>query len=81
MLRPDYIFAPVFRAPVPYLAVVVLLGAAGVLQMHTIQYSDQDLIAVVIGNLLLNLAVQVVAIVAMRSIGLFYRHYSCYFSW
>jgi hypothetical protein len=32
------------------------------------------------GNLAVNLAVQVVAIIAMRSIGLFYRHYDCYFS-
>ena len=33
-----------------------------------------------VSNLAVNLAVQVVAIIAMRSIGLFYRHYACYFS-
>jgi hypothetical protein len=32
-------------------------------------------------HLLANLAVQALAIVTMRSIGLFYRHNSCYFSW
>ncbi|MHC4682343.1 MAG: hypothetical protein ACYTEK_27090 [Planctomycetota bacterium] len=32
-------------------------------------------------HLFANLAVQVTAIIAMRSIGLFYRHYSCYFPW
>jgi len=32
-------------------------------------------------HLALNLLVQVVAIYAMRAIGLFYRHYACYFAW
>jgi hypothetical protein len=29
----------------------------------------------------LDLIAQVIAILAMRAIGLFYRHYSCYFAW
>jgi len=29
----------------------------------------------------MNLGLQVVAIIAMRAIGLFYRHYTCYFQW
>jgi ribosomal protein S27E len=80
LLRPDYLLAPIVRAFKPYLAVGGLLIAAGVLEMQTQQYVGQNFLAAS-GHLMLNLAVQVVAIMAMRSIGLFYRHYSCYFAW
>jgi len=80
MLRPDYLLTPIFRTFKPYLAMSLLLGAAGILQMQASQYAGQDLAAAT-GHLLLNLTVQVVALIAMRSIGLFYRHYSCYFRW
>ena len=80
MLRPDYFLIPIFRAFGPYLVTAVLLGAAAVLQMHANQYSGQSP-AAVIGYLLLNLTVQVIALVAMRSIGLFFRHYSCLLPW
>jgi hypothetical protein len=50
------------------------------LQTRTKQFEDPDL-AITAANLALNLAVQVVAIIAMRSIGLFYRHYSCHLRW
>jgi len=80
MLRPDYFLITVGRALRPYLVPAVLLGVAGVLQMHTSQYMGQRLAAAA-GHLLLNLAVQAFALVAMRSIGLFYRHYSCYLPW
>jgi hypothetical protein len=80
MLRPDYLLIPIFRAFKPYLVTVVLLGAAAVLQMQANQYSGRSA-AVDTGHLLLNLAVQVIALVAMRSIGLFFRHYSCLLPW
>jgi hypothetical protein len=80
MLRPDYFLIPVFRAFGPYLVTAVLLGAAAALQMHASQYSGRSF-AVEAVHLLLNLAVQVIALVAMRSIGLFFRHYSCLLPW
>jgi ribosomal protein S27E len=81
MLRPDYFLIPIFRAFGPYLVTSVLLGAAVVLQLLAKQYSGQFSAAAIGGYLLLNLAVQVVALIAMRSIGLFFRHYSCLLPW
>jgi hypothetical protein len=80
MLRPDYLLPPIFRTFKPYLVTAILLGAAGILQSQTSQYKGQGFIPAV-GPLLLNLSVQAVALIAMRAIGLFYRHYSCYFAW
>jgi hypothetical protein len=80
LLRPDYLVVPILKAPVSYLVVVALLVAASLLQTRTKQFEDLAF-AITAANLALNLAVQVVAIIAMRSIGLFYRHYSCYFKW
>jgi hypothetical protein len=83
LLRPDYLIAPVFRAPGPYIVVVVLLVATGVLESQMKQFSGlaAETFLSSAGKLMLNLAVQIIAIVAMRSIGLFYRHYSCYLKW
>ena len=88
LLRPDYFFAPVFKAFLPYIVVVLLLVLLGVLEMHATQFIVSVVepvsvagIAATAKNLALNLAVQVVAIISMRSIGLFYRHYSCHFHW
>ncbi len=80
LLRPDYLFAPVFRASAPYLTTGALLAAACLMQMQATQYTEAD-VAVTAWHLATNLLVQVLAIVAMRSIGLFYRHYGCYFGW
>jgi hypothetical protein len=62
------------------LVTALLLGAAVVVQIYAKQYSGQSQAAMT-GHLLLNLAVQVIALVAMRSIGLFFRHYSCVLPW
>ena len=82
LLRFDRLFVPVIRAFIPYLVVVGLLAAACFIENNAEQYewSSTPQIA---GIFAINLAVQVVAIIAMRSIGLFYRHYACYFgkSW
>jgi len=80
LLRPDYFLITISRALGPYLVTAVLLGAAAVLQMRASQYSGQSA-AVTAGHLLLNLAVQVIALIAMRSVGLFFRHYSCLLPW
>lgn len=80
LLRPDYIVAPILKAFIPYLVVVVLLVAASLLETRTRQF-ESSTFAITAGNLTLNLAVQAIAIIAMRSIGLFYRHYSCHLRW
>jgi ribosomal protein S27E len=80
MLRPDYLLIPIFRAFGPYFITAVLLGATAVVLFYAGQYSGQ-FSAVTIGHLLLNFAVQVIALFAMRSIGLFFRHYSCLLPW
>jgi hypothetical protein len=71
---------PIFKAFIPYLTVVALLVAACLLETQTKQFKGSTF-AITVGNLALNLAVQLIAIIAMRSIGLFYRHYSCRFRW
>ena len=80
LLRPDYFLVTISRAFRPYLVTAVLLGAAAVLQMYASQYSGQSP-AVATGHLLLNMAVQIVVLIAIRSIGLFFRHYSCLLPW
>ena len=80
MLRPDYFLVPIIRAFGPYLVLVVWLGSAAGLQRYASQYAGQNPAAAA-GLLLLNLAVQVLVLIAMRSIGLFYRHYSCHLPW
>ncbi len=83
MLRPDYLLIPVFKALMPYLAVAALLITVGLLEMHSKQFvpSAKDSFLSIVANLLLNLIIQVIAIVSMRAIGLFYRHYTCHLLW
>jgi hypothetical protein len=80
LLRPDYLVAPIIRAFVPYMTVAALLGLTCFLEWHTVQDIGADTLTTAM-HLALNLAVQVLAILTMRSIGLLYRHYSCYFKW
>jgi len=80
LLRPDYFLIPIFREFLPYIVVVFLLAAFSILEMCTTQYAGAGLAATA-KDLALNLAVQVIAIIAMRSIGLFYRHYNCRLCW
>jgi hypothetical protein len=83
MLRPDYLLIPVFSALKSYLVVAALLITVGLLEMHTKQFnpSAKETILSITGNLFLNLAQQAIAIIAMRGIGLFYKHYSSYLPW
>jgi hypothetical protein len=83
VFRPDYIYKPIAKAFWPYFLVATIFIVTWQLEMITIGYGK--LIGsgyLVIGlHLLANLAVQALAIIAMRSIGLFYRHFTCYFPW
>jgi hypothetical protein len=81
LLRPDYLLAPLPRAFFPYLTAVALLTAACILEFRTTQWNPKAETTALTVHLGLNLLVQVVAIIAMRTIGLFYRHYGCYFKW
>ena len=82
VLRVDYILKPIAKAFWPYLIVVALFVVVWELQLRTIEYGQ--LLGrgpLVVGfHLLTNFAVQMLVLVAMRSIGLFYRHYSRFFS-
>jgi hypothetical protein len=80
MFRPDYLLAPVFKAFLPYVVTVLLLIAAALLETQTTQYTGAGLLTTA-GHLAMNFAVQLIAIIAMRSIGLFYRHYNCHLAW
>jgi hypothetical protein len=80
LLRPDYLLVPIFRAFKPYVVTVILLAAAFLLQSQAKQYSFQNPAAAA-GHLMLNLVAQYLVLIAMRSIGLFARHYGCHLSW
>jgi hypothetical protein len=82
-MRPDYFLKPVVKAFCPYLVVVIFTAAAS-----TYWYFIGDFDAVANASqfkitleLILNIGFQFFAIVAMRTIGLYYRHYQCYFPW
>jgi hypothetical protein len=81
LFRFDRLIMPVFRAFVPYMVVVGLIAAACLIEVNTKQYSPmaKEPFLTIAGKLAVNLAEQVVAIIAIRSIGLFYRHFGCYF--
>jgi hypothetical protein len=83
LLRPDYLLRPIVRAFWPYLVPVALFILAWQLQLWAVDYGKllHKPNTVVALHLLGNLGVQVIAIIAMRSIGLFYRHHSCHFPW
>jgi hypothetical protein len=83
LFKPSHIFRPVARAFWPYLTVAILFNLTCQLELMTIGYgkiigAGKLLIGL---HLLANLAVQMLALITMRSIGLFYRHYVCYFKW
>ncbi len=83
LLHPANIIRPVLKAFRPYLIVVVLFILTWWLQLQSLEYVDVSGAGkfFVFMHLAANIAVQVLALVTMRSIGLFYRHYCCHFPW
>ena len=83
MWRVDTMIRPVVRAFWPYLFTVLLLLLVWYLQFKTSVWNDIKPASYLKISLHLGaqMGIQVLAIVAMRSMGLFYRHYACYFSW
>ncbi len=80
LFRPGYILLPVLKAFFPYIVASALLVAACLLEYRTTQFQGSSFLETA-AQLALNLAVQVVAIIAMRSIGLFARHFACHLPW
>jgi hypothetical protein len=81
LFRPDYLIKPVAKAFWPYLVVASLLMLTWQLQLITPEYGSlSGRSNLIVGlNLLAKLAVQALAIISMRSIGLFRHYYSCHF--
>ncbi|MBN2020700.1 MAG: hypothetical protein JW749_10815 [Sedimentisphaerales bacterium] len=76
-------FTPVIRAFFPYLTVVAILALACYMETVTEQYAPmaRETAGTITGKLSMNLLEQVVAIISMRTIGLFYRHFGCFFGY
>jgi hypothetical protein len=83
--RVNALFAPVAKAFLPYLTCVLMVMGVWFLQMKMHTAGDPAL-ADASGSLkalylCMHLGIQVLALVAMRSLGLYYRHYQCFFKW
>ncbi len=84
LLRPDYLIMPVIRAFRPYLVTAGLVILAAALLWKTGMYNAGNVEkgGVIVGLYLSAvIAVQLIAIIASRSVGLFCRHYGCYLAW
>ncbi len=81
LLRPNYLIRPVRKAPWAYMTVCLVLLIACVAELHTRQGDLTEGFGFNAMHLGVNIVVQVLLIIAMRGIGLFYRHYSCFFKW
>ncbi len=81
LVRPDYLIRQIVRAFMPYVVIVLLMACAGFVEQVAHQYNKGQPLNVAAGHLMLNLVAQFILLFAMRSIGLFARHYSCYFPW
>lgn len=79
LLRPDHLLPFAFRSFGPYVTASLLLTATCCVQFYAKQYTGASM-GVTAAYLGMNLLAQVLAIFAMRAIGLYYRHYSCNFS-
>lgn len=83
LARVDQFFSPIAKAFWPYLILAVLLTATMQLQWITPNYGklgDSSKGAILL-YLLANIGIQALAIVTMRAIGIFHRHYKCYLKW
>ncbi len=83
IFRPDYLLKPIFRAPGAYAVVVGTFVLAGAAELASAQYNpvrDQPRSILLLhwaGNILAAL----LGLAAMRTIGLFGRHYRCHLPW
>ncbi len=83
-IRPDSIFVPIVRATKPYLVTAGIVMAAAAIQWITFgHFGVKESQSSGLTWLLLaaDIGAALFMIVAMRTIGLFYRHYSCYLRW
>ncbi|MCF7976129.1 MAG: zinc-ribbon domain-containing protein [Phycisphaerae bacterium] len=83
--RVDTLFKPVTRAFIPYLTCAAMIMLVWFLQMRMHNAGDPALAKASTSlktlYLSMHLGIQVLALVAMRSLGLYYRHYQCFFKW
>jgi predicted RNA-binding Zn-ribbon protein involved in translation (DUF1610 family) len=83
LFRLKSFLVPIIKAFWPYLTVVAILAAACLIEANAKQYAPtaKEPALLIAGKLAVNLAGQAVAIISMRTIGLFYRHYECFFDY
>ncbi len=83
--RVNALFAPVTRAFFPYLTCVLMVMGVWFCQMKMHNAGDKALerasVSLKTLYFCLQLGIQILALVAMRTLGLYYRHYQCYFKW
>ena len=75
--------APIKKAFKPYLLVAAIFAAAVSAQYYSLNYGHvRDLGGgIILSHLFVNLAIQILLVFAMRTLGLFHRHYDGYFEW
>lgn len=83
LARVDQFFGPIVKAFWPYLILVILLIVTCQLQWMAVDYGKLGNRGgiIVLLHLLANIGIQALAIVTMRAIGIFHRHYKCYLNW
>ena len=83
VFRPDYIVRPVLKAPFAYAAVVAIFAVAFVSQKIIPGYGELlDHSDLSVGlYLLADIGATLLALAAMRTIGLFCKHHTCYMPW
>jgi hypothetical protein len=83
LFRPDYFLKPIAKAFGHYLFLAGLFILTAYLQYNSKNYAavagQPDL--VIWKHLAAVLGIQILAIFTMRAMGLFYRHFACYFKW
>ena len=83
LFRYDYFFSPIRKAFRHYLFVAGFFIIVWQLQYMTQNYGEiMDKSVIIIGlNLAFVLLTQIMLVLAMRTAGVFYRHFACYFKW
>jgi hypothetical protein len=80
VLLPQNIIKPIYKATAPYLMTVFFVMLAAALEWKTVGYiqlKDENGFVMAL-HLVANIAVVFFTVVAMRTVGLFGRHYNCY---